>query len=202
MDKKMNKHTMSEVFDLLESLKKTISLNPIKYLPSKNEVEKVENALGVKLPPSFIEFWMKTKWNYISKMGMEFCSISTESNNNQTSIIEYNNELRSKEEYLYPLPHFLIAFNISAAIDEDYSCFDTRFQDVNGEYPIVYYATDDLSYIAEYDKETNALIEIDDLICIAPDFSTFLYNCILNFMEREEKIKARELVTIQQKKRG
>lgn len=165
----MEKYTLDQVYDSTNLLSELINLEPIVKRPTMSEVEQAEKELGCKLPPSFIRYYQEAQWHIRWNLNIHLCSVIPLFDG-QPSIVESNKLLRNKNEVAFLLPNFLIVFDMDAAIDDDYSCFDMRNSDENGDYPIVYWSSEEPDYILSTDNETGKILEIDDLKIIAPDF--------------------------------
>lgn len=127
------------------------------------QIKKVEEQLNIQLPPS-----LKTAWKSIPTFdSFELLGID--------NIVEVNQWTEDIETFFNPPPYLLIV-DISAAIDDDFVCLDTRYPDENGEYPVVYWD----SYNAKvYDLSIEEL-KNTELHIIAPDYATWLCSRVVS----------------------
>lgn len=170
----MEKHTLTEVFDLCNKLNECNKLRSIKAWPKKEDFHLYEKELGYSFPPSFIEYWIRIKWD-IQHM---ICCIKPSLFNmfDILDIVKANRRIRKEGGGKFP--DFLILMDITAAIDDDYYCFDTRKASQEGEYPVVYWSMTEPDYLLDTDSETGLPIEIDDITTVAPDFPSYIYSLL------------------------
>ena len=166
---------VDEVFHLLDELKKYYRDPPPVHLPSKIDVKGVENLFSAPLPPAFITFWERIEWAPLSLEGICFPSPLLYYRETPASLAWANLTLWLNEDWIdsdgMKPPDFLLIFDIAALTDDDYSCFDLRNPNQDGEYPIVYWCPQEPDY---YVDQNNPDCIIDDLRTVAPDFATFL----------------------------
>ncbi|MDA8099617.1 MAG: SMI1/KNR4 family protein [Nitrospiraceae bacterium] len=176
---------------MLDLLSGSVTLFQMSRRPTRQEVEVAEKLLGVRLPPSFNEYYAKSKWHAAPFMNL--CSV-VPLFEHQPSIAEVNFHMRVKQENKYPLPTFLICFDVSAGIDDDYACFDSRQPDDSGEYPVVYWSSEDGDYYESVEPGTGRTCVVDDLRSIAPNFSSYLYDILKRRIADEEEAKRKKAV--------
>jgi len=182
----MEDHRLEEVFEIMEALSSLTTLDPITRRPTQNEIQTAEAALGVRLPPSFVEYYAKSKWHVRWIVNISLCSV-VPLFEGQPSIVECNLNLRDKKANKYPLPDFLICFDVSAAIDDDYACFDSRQRSATGEYPVVYWSSEEGDYYETVESNTGEICKVDDLREIAPNFSSYIYDIVQEQIAVSEK---------------
>jgi len=161
----MKRHSIIEVVELLGF---EISLDN----RLDQQIKKVEEQLNVQLPPN-----LKIAWKSIPTFdSFELLGID--------DIVEVNLSTENIETF-FPPPSYLLVVDISAAIDDDYICLDTRYTDENGEYPVVYWN----SYNAKvYDLSIEELNNTE-LYIIAPDYATWLCSRVLSCAYLDENLK-------------
>jgi len=184
----MNKVSLKEIFSLSEKLSRYCENNkPVTYRPAIGQIRYAEKVLNFRLPPSYIQFWQEIKVCHWCLAGI--CKMVTADDNlsqHFPDIIAENMKIRKIVNNGTAIPPFLTVFDVAAAIDDDYCCFDTRYGSAEGEYPVVYWSTEEPDYLVSYDKTDGSELIIDDIIRAASDFPTYLYNCL------EDEIKIRE----------
>ncbi len=70
---------------------------------------------------------------------------------------------------------------------------ELRGPDSNGEYPVVYWdSVEGEHYYYEFiDSTTGDQCVADDLVVVAPNFSTYLFDIVMNRIQTEEKRRER-----------
>lgn len=170
----------------------------VSKVPSLEEISEVEKLLKVKLPKSYVNFITKSTW-YSPGNACNYIVAPFEIDNPEhfilPDIITINKEVRRLSFYQncigedcdspdfeqYKIPDYLIIFDSSNSGDDDYVCFDIRYPDKDGEYPVITWGACD--YAALYDKfknkTTNILGTFDNLNCTSSNFSTYMYKKIV-----------------------
>ena len=187
------KYSLEEVFELFDILAKLEAHNPVTRRPTPSEIEYAESQLGCKLPPSFIRYFEEVPWH----IKRDLCS-TTRLSEGEPNILKCNIWLRDNTLHKYVPPNFLVVFDVEGAPVDDYSCFDSRFPDTDGEYPIAYWYPENPDYLVEPDNETGLLLEIDDLYYIAPDFPSYIYRLLQDKLEAVRKERKREIRRLKQ----
>ena len=99
--------------------------------PTEESIKFIQNALGIELPASLIEFARCSEHygDWLASLGPDFDS--------QTHILNINKEWRSEVEESMRLPSEYVIINVG--YDEDFDCLDlSTFDKDTGEYFIAY----------------------------------------------------------------
>ena len=153
--------------------------------PSLNNIIEAESNFKCKLPQSYISFNLESVWwafNCTCNLITEPFKVNNSDNVFLPNIVEINEYVRSNEFYeneIYfksKIPNYLIVYDSSNSGDDDYYCFDTRYPDEKGEYPIVYWSP------ASSDNQEISINNRYQLV--SPNFSTYMHSKITT-MESE-----------------
>lgn len=136
--------------------KKSIAKPNVMVPPKQSQIDVAERALKLTFPPGFrvfldsagsyqLPFW-QTYWVGDDSLGYR-------------NIVKANRCIR--EEVDEPLPPFLVTFAPSGG--GDHECFDTRYPDERGEYPIIF-----------WDHEMSAAENMADLEPLYSSFAEWL----------------------------
>jgi hypothetical protein len=99
--------------------------------PTPTSVDQINNALGIILPGSFVEFARRCPAYTIifASIGGDF--------DNDNHILNVNREFHGDDPH-YRVPSWFVVFNTGH--DGDCEGFDSRKRSADGEYPIVYWS--------------------------------------------------------------
>ena len=185
---KMERASVNELMGLLEKFGEFFREKPGEiYQITEQEINYVAEKLNFKLPPSYVQLWQGINWFFLSHF--DLCGVfnperdySQEFNSIPDLVFENQSIRNSTHPKVLAPPDFLVIFDVKSAIDNDYTCFDSRYPNETGEYPIVYWD----AHNPDIDDPPTTLPLKEELFIMAPDYPTYLYKTLSPLIKRLE----------------